>query len=520
MNIFLLFHTLTHLKPIQFFYQIRYRFAKPHFHIVASPQMNKNIFLSSPIPKYHCIRKTIFTFLNLKTPFHSWNDVSQGMLWAYNLNYMDWLLQEGMTLEEGALWIDLFITDLPQNKVGLDPYPIALRGINWIKFIVQHKTRLNEEQLKTWNNSLYSQYQLLIKKLEYHLLGNHLLENAYSLFFASIYFADKTFYEKATLLLSQELNEQILTDGAHYEQSPMYHCILLDRLLDCYNLSVNNSVFKHQELISSLLKQKAELMLGHLTNILYTDGTYPLFNDSAIGIAPTPRVLFQYAQKLGITWHNIPLGACGYRKMQNAIFEGFVDIGNITATYQPGHTHADTLSYELHIKEKPFIIDTGISTYNKTLRRQLERSTPAHNTVTITHADTSEVWGGFRVGRRARVTLQKDTSHCLIATHNGFGKKTLHKRCFELTDNFFLINDKITSSKTACSYIHFAPEITIVACTNNQIQTNLATISIENADKVEINYGKASTTYNKLHKIAIAQIYFKRHSTYRISVKL
>ena len=48
---------------------------------------------------------------------------------------MDWLQQEDMTYENGAEWIDKFIDELSDNLVGLDPYPIALRGINWIKFI-------------------------------------------------------------------------------------------------------------------------------------------------------------------------------------------------------------------------------------------------------------------------------------------------------------------------------------------------------------------------------------------------
>lgn len=33
--------------------------------------------------------------------------------------------------------------------------------------------------------------------------------------------------------------------------------------------------------------------------------------------------------------------------------------------YIPGHAHADTFNYELRIDGVPFIVDTGISTYNK-----------------------------------------------------------------------------------------------------------------------------------------------------------
>ena len=78
---------------------------------------------------------------------------------------------------------------------------------------------------------------------------------------------------------------------------------------------------------------------------------------------------------------------CGYRKLCSTHLEAVVDVGNITATYQPGHSHADTFNYELRIDCRPFVVDTGISTYNKTARRQYERSTSAHNTVTVGNKD-------------------------------------------------------------------------------------------------------------------------------------
>lgn len=48
-------------------------------------------------------------------------------------------------------WIDKFIDDLPNNKVGLDPYPIALRGINWVKFFTLYPTYKTKDRI----NSLF-----------------------------------------------------------------------------------------------------------------------------------------------------------------------------------------------------------------------------------------------------------------------------------------------------------------------------------------------------------------------------
>lgn len=250
---------------------------KPAFRPLRLDRELLRCFFDGSIDKYQSYKgNNCFSFLNLSSEFSSWNDTQHGMLWAYNLNYMDWLLQADMTFGEGAKWIDKFIDELPENRVGVDPYPIALRGINWIKFISINYTKINDEQLGKWNDSLFSQYKLLEKKLEYHLLGNHLLEDAYSLYIASIYFQDRSWFNKASKLMLKELKEQTLSDGAHYEQSPMYHSILLDRLLDCYNISKGNIFFENQRAVNSELREYAVKMLGHLSSIVYEDKQIPL----------------------------------------------------------------------------------------------------------------------------------------------------------------------------------------------------------------------------------------------------
>lgn len=515
MDIVLLYHTLRHLRFRQIVYQVKNKLKKEKWQFYESPD-NSKLNILYPIVKPRCMQNETFTFLNLKASFSSWDDVSKGMLWAYNLNYMDWLLQEDLDFKIGSKWIDKFIKDCFCNKIGLDPYPIALRGINWIKFITINVHKLSIEKRKFWNDSLYSQYKLLVNKLEYHLLGNHLLEDAYSLFIAAIYFKDKNFYKLSVKLLHQELSEQILPDGAHYEQSPMYHCILLDRLLDCYNFSVNNVHWTGQVALNDFLSEKAMLMLGHLSSVIYTDGQIPLLNDSAMGIAPTSTQLFDYAKRLGLVWNAVNMQECGFRKLKNQRMEIIVDIGNITATYQPGHSHADTFNYELRIDGRPFIVDTGISTYDKTERRQLERSTKAHNTVSVKGRDSSEIWGGFRMGKRAHVKVLEDTSMSVKAIHNGFGKVGLHTRTFILNYDSFVIHDEISMNNSAISYIHFAPDVQILAVSPTEIHTDRALILFFGACSIELKMGTVSTEYNKFRPSSIVLVHFVGNCGYKI----
>lgn len=515
MNIPKLLHTLSYLKFVQIWWQIRYRLFTPRF---TSTECKKEyegggLFTAQPFIQRYC-SPARYCFLNIEHSPESRNDITKGMLWAYNLNYMDYLLQTELTKDDGLRLIEKFIDELPGNQVGLDPYPIALRGINWIKWLAANGDSLTNEERKKINDSLYSQYRLLEKKLEWHLMGNHLLEDAYSLTIGAIYFSDERMWRKASPLLRAQLGEQVLGDGAHYEQSPMYHCILLERLLDVINFSVSNRRFgESQTEINSFLTDIAVRMLGHLDSIVWQDESIPLLNDSAYGIAPSPRELKDYAARLGLVWSPVPLKESGYRKMSSDRMEAVIDVGNMTASYQPGHSHADTFNYELRIDGRPFVVDTGISTYDKTPRRQYERSTAAHNTVVTDGKDSSEVWGGFRVGKRATIKVVCDNSSVVEAQHDGF-YPAIHKRKFVMDDVAFCVSDSIKGK--GVSLIHLAPGVGVRNVDSSVVETDAADIRIDSAISVSILDEKASTEYNVFRDIKVVRIEFNGQMTYKI----
>ena len=86
-----------------------------------------------------------------------------------------------------ALHLDLIGKWIEENPPGMgngwEPYPLSLRIINWIKWVLD-RYGLPDEALY----SLAVQTRYLFKKLEYHLLGNHLYVNAKALVFAGLFF--------------------------------------------------------------------------------------------------------------------------------------------------------------------------------------------------------------------------------------------------------------------------------------------------------------------------------------------
>jgi hypothetical protein len=455
--------------------------------------------LESSLHSYRSYHNNGFTFLNLEKKFDAtinWNYSEYGKLWTYNLTYFDFLHQKDIPMDDGLNLIRNFIMQFNSLKDALEPFPISLRGLNWIKFITQHNI-----QNQTINDSLYAQYSILLDNLEYHLLGNHLLENGFSLLFGAYYFQNEVFYAMAKKILLIELEEQVLSDGAHFELSPMYHQIMLFRVLDCINLVRNNS-WKQNDLLT-LLENKASIMLGWLEAITYADGSIPLLNDSTNGIAPISHDILAYALLQGIHPTKLPLRESSYRKIVKNDYECIIDVGNIGPKYIPGHAHSDTFNFELHAQGKALIVDTGISTYEANQIRHTERSTAAHNTVMINHTEQSEVWGGFRVGNRAKITDLSEKNNSIEATHDGYLKiGALHTRKFSFDTNKIIIEDTIKSKKLyqCIAYLHCHPDIT-VTINNNTIQLNNVKLTCFNHSSLTLNTYNYAPEFN-IHILA------------------
>ena len=137
-----------------------------------------------------------------------------------------------------------------------------------------------------------------------------------------------------------------------------------------------------------------------------------------------------------------------------------MDVGHISPSYQPGHSHADSLSFILHVNKTPIFIDTGVSTYENNTRRAYERSTRAHNTVTVQGKDSSDVWGAFRVGKRANVNILKDEKKIIKAIHDGYNNiGCSHERSWMIDDNDSLVIEDRIGSSTGVFNLIISPSI-------------------------------------------------------------
>lgn len=472
-----LFHTVRYLRPKQLLGRVTLRLFRPKVDTAPAPALRRPMGCwAAAIAKPAALTDgQSLRFLNMEFPLvaaSDWNDPQRPKLWLYNLHYFDFLqAQDCAILHDRHLdLIRRWLADNPPpGGNGWEPYPISLRLVNWIKWALAGNELPTEAV-----HSLAVQARYLRRRLEYHLLGNHLFVNGKALIFAGLFFSGEQADEwlcRGLKILAEEIPEQILADGGHFERSPMYQSLILEDLLDLVNL-----FHAYGREVPSAWLDACRRMGDWLQVMTHPDGDIALFNDAALGIAPTLQELDAYAARLGVMRRELPtkamvhLAQSGYVRCarRNAVL--IVDVAPVGPDYLPGHAHADTLAFELSLFSQRIIVDSGTSTYEKNAERQRQRGTSAHNTVCIDGEDSSEVWDGFRVARRARpfgLEVEEDGEQIrILCGHDGYCRlpgRPVHRREWRFGDRGLEVRDSIEGHfREAAARYHFHPDVSLV----------------------------------------------------------
>lgn len=495
-KVFFIFNTVRYLKFNQIFYRLIKSFRRVKV-------LDKGIYnLRNDLPMFvhvdlipsSYIDNDCFIFLNKKNSISNWNNESYDKLWLYNLHYFD-DLNSSDSLNRKRFHSSLISKWIIDNPIlegnGWEPYTLSLRIVNWIKWF-----KRNQDVHVTWQQSLRQQVFVLEQSLEYHLMGNHLFANAKALIFAGGYFSGidaERWLSKGFSILDNELKEQILSDGGNFELSPMYHQIILADILDLVNLSDSYSISQLHERSESWRSVAAQ-MLAWAKLMNHPDGEVSFFNDSSIGIAPKLDKLFEYAGLLNIKDYELSpsissstlkgtyLNGAGYTVIEGDDIKAILDTAKIGPDYIPGHAHADTLSFELSLFGQRVFVNSGTGEYGVSEERLRQRKTAAHNTVDVDGYDSSEVWSGFRVARRAypsgfKINTTGSDEINVLCSHGGYKRlkgKVVHSRNWTFKHNKITIKDSLLGKYLrATSHIHLHPEVLITSQGDKSITLQL-----------------------------------------------
>jgi len=413
-----------------------------------------------------------FRFLNEERVIGAggWDDPKLAKLWRYNLHYFDDL--NAWDAPGRLRWHQTYLArwlaaNPPASGSAWEPYPTSLRIVNWVKWAMASSPLPDG-----CAHSLAIQARHLARRLEIHLLGNHLFANAKALVFAGRYFQGPEAERWTAIglrILAREIPEQILADGGQFERSPMYHALALEDMLDLINLMIATG-----GVVPEAWRAHVHRMLGWLNAMSHPDGEIAQFNDAAIGIAPSPAELERYANALGIAPPNSSapvrhLADSGFLRADVPGAALIMDVAPIGPDYLPGHAHADTLSFEFSLFGGRLLTNGGTSRYGLGPEREAERGTASHSTVVIDQANSSEVWSGFRVARRARpfdlVLEHTDSGVSVSCAHDGYRRlpgRPVHRRRWQLEPGHLVVTDVVDGAcRSAVARYHVHPDVTV-----------------------------------------------------------
>ncbi|MFG1212139.1 heparinase II/III-family protein [Xanthobacter flavus] len=190
------------------------------------------------------------------------------------------------------------------------------------------------------------------------------------------------------------METQVGPDGLQLERSATYQCHLLGHL-DALIAGRLLPDAEHAAIVDLAARMRAALRL-----MTHPDGGIAVFNDAAVGDGPSPLALG--TSGTGIADGVLLLADAGYARLQHGDFSAIFDAGPCGPDDNPGHAHADFLSFELDVAGTRLFVDPGVASYKGGRERDACRSAASHNGPTFAGLEPIEFLGAFRVGKRGR----------------------------------------------------------------------------------------------------------------------
>ena len=394
----------------------------------------------------------------------NWHFDDKSALWNFNLHYFEFLLSmvdayrksgERKYLDKSKETIIYWIDRNKQKDSGEGwyPYTVDLRLTNWLSYYSYVNKDLDTEFKAKFINSIHEQYVFLSKHLEKDILGNHYFEDLKTLILCALFFNDIPTLIVVLKEFYKECREEILSDGMHFELSPMYHKLILEGFIRVAVAlkGINRADEEVERYIQPMLDVAWSLEEG-LERV-------PLFNDSGNNISKSMQSLIAASRNhfdIQPTYKS-RFEDSGFYIFKHGSWKLIVDAGQPGPSYISGHAHCDAGSFELFKDGKPVIVNCGTYAY-QCKERNFFRSTAAHNTVMINNTEQSQCWGTFRMAKRGKINVKEVTDKFIVLEMTD-QKNNMVTRTIRL-DGCLTIVDKSEKNKLT-SFIHLADSVEI-----------------------------------------------------------
>ncbi|WP_051777271.1 alginate lyase family protein [Pseudorhizobium pelagicum] len=291
---------------------------------------------------------------------------------------------------------------------------------------------------------------------------------------------------KAQAALEREAGTQILADGVGAEQSPTYGAFTAEFLLLCAKAARDSGRPMDPSLNASLTRFAAFIGWisladgttpkigdddeGRVLSLAEDENCYPTSVASAIcghlnipPLGPAPdkvslRAAVFDSPTIGAA---APSGSKVFDTGGYSVFRGKIaekpamvlfDHGPLGYLSIAAHGHADALSWQLFLRDRPVLVDPGTYLYHAGgAWRDWFRSTQAHNTLALGGRDQSTISGAFNWSHKAKAELlehRREPTALFRASHDGYVKafRLVHERTLSIASSSIQVTDRLLGS--------------------------------------------------------------------------
>ncbi|MDQ1080854.1 heparinase II/III family protein [Pseudoroseomonas cervicalis] len=261
---------------------------------------------------------------------------------------------------------------------------------------------------------------------------------------ASVALAEEAWVARCLRVLPQEIERQILPDGAHVERSPGQLLLAVQDLIEIRNLLHGAGLEAPPHLALALDRAAPALRLFR-----HGDGGLALFNGTRDEGAALVDLVLTQGQARGRAPLILP--EAGFQRLQAGRTLVIADCGappEGRGSAGPGglprhpdrYHHAGTLAFEMSVGRDRLIVNCGAAPAAESAWRDALRATAAHSTLVLADTNSSEL-REEGLGRRPEAVeaerQEANGAQWLDASHDGYrrGFGALHRRRLYLSES-------------------------------------------------------------------------------------
>ncbi len=352
----------------------------------------------------------------------SWEPEGAQPEWIAALHGFEWLRDlrsaggdkaRRMAREMVALWIDQY----PKyEETAWRADIMGARLTAWIAFHDFFCASADETFRKNYFSSLSRQARYLSKNLPGELTGMPLMRALRGLAYSGLALEDgDKRLEQAFGIILEQINEQILADGAHISRSPRNTFEFLQCLVDLRTALIAAKVELPEE-----IQHAIDRITPAVKFFRHGDGGLAQFNGGQEGNAHLCEVTLMHSGARGKAAKS--LQQCGYERLCQGRSSLIMDTGVSLSSSYSDRAHAGLLSFEYSYGRDRVFVNCGTSEVDGKWRRVL-RSTLAHSTLIVDNRNACCFDGESPFSSNPNLQSKRHEDDHILAvegTHDGY----------------------------------------------------------------------------------------------------